>query len=196
MGCKYPCFLRIFFAAPGYFRLAQFLASLPSLPLWPEREAKMSDYNDYMELKKYYFEYLAMGIMTPEIKQLYWRSLKGSERSSRCRLENGTRCTASCRNCPKQREGAPLSLDALSEIGTEATDVFSLEDHIIELDLSEALNNAISTLSEQNRSIIILFSEGVTERVIAAEVGMSQKGVNNRIHKIIDILRESLKDFF
>ena len=167
MGCKYPCFLRIFFAAPGYFRLAQFLASLPSLPLWPEREAKMSDYNDYMELKKYYFEYLAMGIMTPEIKQLYWRSLKGSERSSRCRLENGTRCTASCRNCPKQREDAPLSLDALSEIGTEATDVFSLEDHIIELDLSEALNNAISTLSEQNRTIIILFSEGVTERVIA-----------------------------
>lgn len=74
--------------------------------------------------------------------------------------------------------------------------MFSLEDHIIELDLSEALNNAISTLSEQNRTIIILFSEGVTERVIAAEVGMSQKGVNNRIHKIIDILRESLKDFF
>ena len=74
--------------------------------------------------------------------------------------------------------------------------MFSLEDHIIELDLSEALNNAISTLSKQNRTIIILFSEGVTERVIAAEVGMSQKGVNNRIHKIIDILRESLKDFF
>lgn len=157
----------------------------------------MSDYNDYMELRKYYFEYLSMDIMTPEIKQLYWRSLKGSERSSRCRLENGTRCTASCRNCPRQREGAPLSLDALAEIGTEVDDrLFSLENHIVELELSEALNNAISTLSEQNRAIIILFSEGVTERAIAAEVGMSQKGVNNRIHKIIDILRESLKDFF
>ncbi len=157
----------------------------------------MSDYNDYMELRKYYFEYLSMDIMTPEIKQLYWRSLKGSERSSRCRLENGTRCTASCRNCPRQREGAPLSLDALAEIGTEVDDrLFSLENHIVELELSEALNNAISTLSEQNRAIIILFSEGVTERAIAAEVGMSQKGVNNRIHKIIDILRENLKDFF
>lgn len=157
----------------------------------------MSDYNDYMELKKYYFEYLSMDIMTPEIKQLYWRSLKGSERSSRCRLENGTRCTKSCRNCPKQREGSPLSLDALSEIGTEAADMlFSLENHIVELELSEALGNAISALSEQNRIIIILFSEGVTERAIAAEVGMSQKGVNNRIHKIIDILRESLRDFF
>lgn len=157
----------------------------------------MSDYNDYMELRKYYFEYLSMDIMTPEIKQLYWRSLKGSERSSRCRLENGTRCTASCRNCPRQREGAPLSLDALAEIGTEVDDrLFSLENHIVELELSEALNNAISTLSEQNRAIIILFSEGVTERAIAAEIGMSQKGVNNRIHKIIDILRENLKDFF
>ena len=156
----------------------------------------MSDYNDYMELKKYYFEYLSMDIMTQEIKQLYWRSLKGSERSSRCRLENGARCIASCRNCPRQREGNPLSLDALSEIGTEAADVFSLEDHIMELELSEALADAINTLSEQNRTIIILYSEGVTERAIAAEVGMSQKGVNNRIHKIIDILRESLRDFF
>lgn len=74
--------------------------------------------------------------------------------------------------------------------------MFSLEDHIIELELSEALKDAVSALSEQNRTIIILFSEGVTERAIAAEVGMSQKGVNNRIHKIIDILRESLRDFF
>lgn len=157
----------------------------------------MSDYNDYMELKKYYFEYLSMDIMTPEIKQLYWRSLKGSERRSRCRLENGTRCTASCRNCPRQREGTPLSLDAMSEIGIETADMlFSLENHIVELELSEALGNAISALNEQNRTIIILFSEGVTERAIAAEVGMSQKGVNNRIHKIIDILRESLRDFF
>ena len=157
----------------------------------------MSDYNDYMELKKYYFEYLSMDIMTPEIKQLYWRSLKGAERSSRCRLENGTRCTKSCRNCPRQRKGSPLSLDAMSETGAEAADrLFSLEDHIMELELSEALADAINTLSEQNRTIIILYSEGVTERAIAAEVGMSQKGVNNRIHKIIDILRESLRDFF
>lgn len=156
----------------------------------------MSDYNDYMELKKYYFEYLSMDIMTPEIKQLYWRSLKGSERSSRCRLENGARCTASCRNCPRQREGNPLSLDALSETGTEAADAFSLEDHILELELSEALADAINALGEKNRTIILLFSEGVTERAIAAEVGMSQKGVNNRIHKIIDTLRKSLKGFF
>jgi len=185
------------FCRTWVLRVNPILGILPSLPLWPEREAKMSDYNDYMELRKYYFEYLSMDIMTPEIKQLYWRSLKGSERSSRCRLENGTRCTASCRNCPRQREGAPLSLDALAEIGTEVDDrLFSLENHIVELELSEALNNAISTLSEQNRAIIILFSEGVTERAIAAEVGMSQKGVNNRIHKIIDILRENLKDFF
>lgn len=156
----------------------------------------MSDYNDYMELKKYYFEYLSMDIMTLEIKQLYWRSLKGSERSSRCRLENGTRCMANCRNCPRQREGNPLSLDALSETGIEAADVFSLEDHIMELELSEALADAINALSEQNRIIILLFSEGATERAIAAKVGISQKGVNNRIHKIINILRESLKGFF
>ena len=74
--------------------------------------------------------------------------------------------------------------------------MFSLEDHIIELELSEALKDAVSALSEQNRTIIILFSEGATERAIAAKVGMSQKGVNNRIHKIINILRESLKGFF
>lgn len=32
----------------------------------------------------------------------------------------------SCRNCSRQRESNPLSLDALSETGTEAVDVFSL----------------------------------------------------------------------
>ena len=157
----------------------------------------MSDYNDYMELKLEYYEYRSQdGPKNPEIMRWFWSELKRLERPSRCRLENGTRCTKSCRNCPRQREGAPLSLDALSETGTEAADVFSLEDHIIELELSEALKDAVSALSEQNRTIIILFSEGVTERAIAAEVGMSQKGVNNRIHKIIDILRESLRDLF
>lgn len=156
----------------------------------------MSDYNDYMELKKQFSEYRSLNIMTPEIKQLYWRSLKDSERSSRCRMANGARCTASCHNCPRQRDGAPLSLDALSEIGTEVADALSIEDHIMDLELSEALKDAISALSEKNRTIILLFSEGVTERAIAAEVGLSQKGINNRIHKIIAILQESLKDFF
>lgn len=156
----------------------------------------MSDYNDYMELKKYYFEYLAMGIMTPEIKQLYWRELKAEERRSRCRLENGTRCTESCRNCPRQREGSPLSLDALSEIGIEAADVFSLEDHIIELELLGALKDAVNALCEENQIITRLFSEGATERAIAAEVEMSQKGINIRKDKIICALRKNLKDFF
>lgn len=157
----------------------------------------MSDYNDYMELKLEYYEYRSQaGPKDPEIMRWFWSELKRLERPSRCRLENGTRCSASCRNCPRQREGNPLSLDALSETGTEAADVFSLEDHIMELELSEALADAINALGEKNRTIILLFGEGVTERAIAAKVGMSQKGVNNRIHKIIDILRESLKDFF
>lgn len=156
----------------------------------------MSRYDDYMELRKQYFEYLSLGIMTPEIMRLYWRDLKYVERGSRCRMENGTRCMESCRNCPKQREGTPLSLDGLAEIGTEVADVFSLENHIMELELSESLADAISSLSEKNQTIILLFSAGMTERAIAAEIGMSQKGVNNRIHKIIGILKEDLKDFF
>jgi len=157
----------------------------------------MSDYNDYMELKLEYYEYRSQDDpKDPEIMRWFWAELKRLERPSRCRLENGTRCMANCRNCSRQREGNPLSLDALSETGTEAVDVFSLEDHIMELELSEALADAINALSEKNRTIILLFGEGVTERAIAAKVGMSQKGVNNRIHKIIDILRESLKDFF
>ena len=157
----------------------------------------MSDYNDYMGLRLEYYEYRSQdGPKDPEIMRWFWAELKRLERPSRCRLENGTRCMANCRNCSRQREGNPLSLDALSETGTEAVDVFSLEDHIMELELSEALADAINALGEKNRTIILLFGEGVTERAIAAKVGMSQKGVNNRIHKIIDILRESLQDFF
>lgn len=156
----------------------------------------MSDYNDYIELKKQFSEYRSLDIMTPEIKRLYWRDLKSLERDSRCRKENGTRCMESCRNCSKQREGMPLSLDGLAEIGTEVADTFSLENHIMEMELSEALSAAIDALDEENQTIILLYRGGATERTIAAEVGMSQKGINNRIHKIIDILKEYLKDFF
>lgn len=134
----------------------------------------MSDYNDYMELKQAYYEYWSQtDPKDPEIMRWFWSELERM-----------------------QREDAPLSLDALTEMGMEIADVFSLENHIMEQELSEALADAISTLSEKNQIIILLFSEGVAEQTIATKVGMSQKGVNNRIHKIITILQESLKDFF
>ena len=87
----------------------------------------MSDYNDYMELKQEYYEYRSQdGPKDPETMRWFWAEFKRLECPSRCRLENGTRCTKSCRNCSRRRESNPLSLDALSETGTEAVDVFSL----------------------------------------------------------------------
>lgn len=134
----------------------------------------MSDYNDYMELKQAYYEHWSQtDPKDPEILRWFWSELERM-----------------------QREDAPLSLDALTEMGMEIADVFSLENHIMEQELSEALADAISTLSEKNQTIILLFSEGVAERTIATKIGMSHKEVNNRIHKIITILQESLKDFF
>ncbi len=87
----------------------------------------MSDYNDYMGLRLEYYEYRSQdGPKNPEIMRWFWAEFKRLECPSRCRLENGTRCMVNCRNYSRQRESNPLSLDALSETGTEAVDVFSL----------------------------------------------------------------------
>lgn len=66
---------------------------------------------------------------------------------------------------------------------------------MIRRELSRALYEAISTLDYKNRVIILLFSEGKTEREIAGIVGLSQKTVNNRKRESFLRLKELLKEY-
>ena len=59
-------------------------------------------------------------------KRPLWRERKEKERAKRCRDENGNRCTKSCRECPKLREGGDLSLERFTEDGFDVADTVDI----------------------------------------------------------------------
>ena len=77
-----------------------------------------------------------------------------------------------------------------------ATYAASTEDIVMDAMLLEALWHHIGELSEENQTIITMFSEGASEREIAEAIGMSQKGVNKRKKAIFEVLKNNLQDFF
>lgn len=69
-----------------------------------------------------------------------------------------------------------------------------VEDVAIGNVLCEKLRQCLALLSEQEQELIQAFYfEGLTEREYAQRIGISQKGVNKRRHKIMDKLRAMMK---
>lgn len=91
-----------------------------------------------------------------------------------------------------------ISFEQLSEmeygfIGENKED--SPEEAIIKQDLLTALRRELATLEEVDQIILTMASEGYSETVIGREVGLSQKGVNKRKHRILEQLYERLKAY-
>ncbi|MFP3153327.1 sigma-70 family RNA polymerase sigma factor [Lachnospiraceae bacterium ZAX-1] len=134
-------------------------------------------------------------------KQPLWAEHKRKERSKRCQIPNGKgglkRCEKDCSQCPHARNGSVLSLDCFEEDGYFPEDTTAVDPQQILEDalLLEALWEAVSELEPDNQTIIQLYSEGASEREIAAAVGLSQKGVNKRKTKLFSLLYDKLKDF-
>lgn len=138
-------------------------------------------------------------------KRPLWAEHKRKERAKRCCNENGNRCTKSCRKCdseradnelpPIERTFDVLSLDRFSEDGFEAPDTYDLAELVADQLLLEELYTALDELDPENRRIMKLFSFGKSEREIAADIGLSQKGVNKRKARLLALLRERLKNF-
>jgi RNA polymerase sigma factor (sigma-70 family) len=138
--------------------------------------------------------------VTEEVYRAYkrplWAEHKRREREKRCRDENGNRCTKDCRLCTKpNRNGSVLSLDQFSEDGFEPASSEDAFRRIEEGELQEALHTALAKLEPKDRKIAELFSIGLSERAIADQVGLSQRGVNKRKNRIFAQLREHLKNF-
>lgn len=91
-----------------------------------------------------------------------------------------------------------VSFEKLSEMGygfTDETKEDSPEEIIVKQDLLTALHENLATLKEVDRIILKMASEGCSENVIGREVGLSQKGVNKRKHRLMEQLYERLKDY-
>lgn len=96
----------------------------------------------------------------------------------------------------KQRHCDEGSLEELSESNQfEAEDTFNLEADVEKRQLLEELHRALDELEELDRTIMEMFSDKRSEAEIGKAIGMSQKGVNKRKHKILQKLKAQLKDF-
>lgn len=59
----------------------------------------------------------------------------------------------------------------------------------------DELRKALDELEEIDRTIMDMYSRGQSEAEIGQAVGMSQRGVNKRKHKVLLKLKSRLKDY-
>ncbi len=140
-------------------------------------------------------------------KRPVWAENKRKERAKRCIGENGHRCTGDCSKCDHQKNGAPLSLEALEDdSGNLPPASKDVEEIVIYSILLEKLNEELNKLAPTDALILRMFSNGLTEREISDELkakaendssikGLSQKSVNLHKTSLFALLRERLKDY-
>ena len=69
-------------------------------------------------------------------------------------------------------------------------------DEILEKEeLLAALRRELAKLEKLDRIILQMAMSGISEAAIGREVGLSQKGVNKRKHRLLEQLRKQLKDY-
>ena len=101
--------------------------------------------------------------------------------------------------------GRLLSLDRFAEEGISLDHLLnehgeSAEESVIQamaveqnaITKAQAMSAFMALTPEERRLIHALVIDGVTERDYAAEIGLSQKGVNKRKHKILEKLKKSV----
>lgn len=92
----------------------------------------------------------------------------------------------------------PVSYEELRETGygfLGAAEQDSLEEIVEKEELLEALRRELAQLEDLDWTILEMFSHGISEAAIGREVGLSQKGVNKRKHRLLEQLRKQLKDY-
>jgi len=97
----------------------------------------------------------------------------------------------------QQRQELMASLDKMyEETEYEAADTDSdLEADIMKKLIIDELHKALDELEEIDRTIMDMYSHDHSEAEIGQAIGMSQKGVNKRKHKVLLKLNNRLKDF-
>lgn len=93
--------------------------------------------------------------------------------------------------------GLPLSLNqAKEEQGFEAKSETNVEEEVAYKILLDELLNILDELNDKDsKAMKLVLIEGLTEREVAKEIGMSRKTINNRKKKYLPIIQEKLKDW-
>lgn len=77
----------------------------------------------------------------------------------------------------------------------EETGQESLDEILEKEELLAALRRELAKLEALDRIILQMAINGSSEAAIGRKVGLSQKGVNKRKHRLLEQLRDQLKDY-
>lgn len=117
-------------------------------------------------------------ILIPSTKEQYYEYMRYEWRENKRQQRHG---------------GNEQSIDRICDVyEVELKDDFDLEDSVMRKLLSYALREEMLKLSDKDRKILIMSSEGISEKSIGEAVGLSPKGVNKRKNSLFTILREGL----
>lgn len=97
----------------------------------------------------------------------------------------------------QQRHGDDeVSADKLrDEFELEPECDFNLEKIVLKKELLIALRRELAALQDIERTILLMVANGHSETAIGKAVGLSQKAVNKRKHKLYALLQDRLKDY-
>lgn len=97
----------------------------------------------------------------------------------------------------QQRHGADeTSADqARDDYELEVPDDFDLEESILKKERLMALRRELAALQDIDRTILTMIANGFSEAAVGKSVGLSQKAVNKRKHKLYALLQDRLKDY-
>lgn len=126
-------------------------------------------------------EYHARAILVPATKEQYLEYMRPFWREQKW---------------IKRRQSKQLTFDDLCETTLyHQSEPFSVESEVMKKILIGELGKLLEELEEIDQTIMKMYADDQNETQIASKVGMSQKGVNKRKHKIFEILRKKLKKF-
>lgn len=129
-------------------------------------------------------------------KQPVWAEHKRIEREKRCIGEGGHRCINDCSECPHSRNGKPLSLEKMQEdYNYDLPASVDIPDLIAYQILLEELAKALTELSDDDRIIATMISQGKSERDIATVLNIPRTTISYRKNLLLDQLKKRLEDF-
>ena len=66
---------------------------------------------------------------------------------------------------------------------------------VMKKELLATLRHELVALQDIDRTILLMLADGASEAATGKAVGLSQKAVNKRKHKLYALLKEQLEDF-
>ena len=70
-----------------------------------------------------------------------------------------------------------------------------MEEIVLKKELLTALRRELVALQDIDRAILTMIADGFSEAAVGESVGLSQKAVNKRKHKLYALLQDRLKDY-